>query len=326
LTDLSIVIPTYRGSQSVPRLLEGLWAQPFPSDLEVIIVDDGSGVDEVRSLSDWMDQHPPRAGTVSLVELARNFGEHNAVMAGLERAQGDAVITMDDDLQHRPEDALRLYLTLAADAQVDVVYGQLVAKKHAAWRNIGSRFTDALLDRLVGKPSGVRLSTFRCIRGEVVRELVRYRGPFPYVDGLIIQRTNRITGLPVTHLARESGRSGYDLRRLISLFLSVATGFSVMPLRLILVLGSVVGASGLGAAAYAMIEWIRWGTIPGWTSIFVAVTLLSSVQLLMLGLVGEYLGRVLLTVNGRPQHAVRSVKVYGELTRGDAPKVRPAVI
>ncbi len=148
------------------------------------------------------------------------------------------------------------------------------------------------------------------MRRRIVDEVVSYRGPFPYVDGLILQLTNRVIGLPVAHSPRAAGRSGYGFRRLLGLFLSVATGFSVLPLRLSLLAGVVMGASGLGLAGFAIWNYAVTGSVAGWTSIFVVVSLLSGFQLLMLGLVGEYVGRVLLTVSGRPQHSVRSVESF----------------
>lgn len=307
---LSIVIPTYRGSATVPRLLEGIWAQPFPNDLEVVIVDDGSPDESAGHIEAWLESHSPPIGTLRFIELARNFGEHNAVMAGLLEARGDLVLTMDDDMQHRPEDAFALFRRLECDALLDVVYGQLVDKQHAAWRNIGSRASDRLLGWLVGKPRDVRLSTFRCLRRRVVNELLRYAGPFPYIDGLVLQQTSRIAGHPVDHLPRVQGRSGYRFGSLARLFLTVATGFSVQPLRLSLLAGILLGASGFVMGAYAVVYWFLSGTVSGWTSVFVAVTLLSGAQLLMIGFVGEYVGRILLTVNGRPQHARRSLREF----------------
>lgn len=310
VTSLSVVIPTYRGGATVPGLLESIWAQPFPDDFEVIIVDDGSPDASADHIAAWLDSHPPARGGVRFIELARNFGEHNAVMAGLAEADGDLVITMDDDLQHRPEDALALFRRLEGDPGLDVVYGQLVAKQHAAWRNVGSGATDRLLGWLVGKPRDVRLSTFRCLRRRIVDEVLRYSGPFPYIDGLLLQQTGRVAGHPVDHVPRTQGRSGYSLRSLLRLFLTVATGFSVQPLRFSLFAGVLLGSSGVVMSAYAVADWFLSGTVPGWTSVFVAVTLLSGFQLLMIGVLGEYVGRILLTVNGRPQNARRSVREF----------------
>lgn len=310
IPSLSIVIPTYRGWKTVPLLLEQLWSEPFPDDTEVVLVDDGSEDGSADLILTWLNSRTVARGTLIYLELSRNFGEHNAVMAGLSAARGALVMTLDDDLQHEPEDALRLFEVLRDLPGTDVVYGQLMVKRHAVWRNMGSRATDWLLGRLVGKPLGVRLSTFRCLRRRVVDEILSYEGPFPYVDGLLLQRTNRVIGVGVTHAARRNGTSGYGLRRLLRLFLNVATGFSVVPLRLSLAAGSVLGLAGFLMAGFAIATYFVSGDVAGWTSIFVAITLLSGFQLLMLGLVGEYVGRVLLTVSGRPQHSVRSLTTH----------------
>lgn len=307
---LSIVVPTFRGQATVPHLLEQLWSESFPADVEIVLVDDGSEDGSADHIRTWLNTHDVARGTLIYIELARNFGEHNAVMAGLSAARGDLVLTLDDDLQHRPQDALRLFEALRDLPHIDIAYGQLIRKRHAAWRNVGSRATDWILGRLVGKPTGVRLSTFRCVRQRVVDEILRYEGPFPFVDGLLLQRTNRIVGVAVTHAERTSGSSGYGLPQLLRLFLNVATGFSVVPLRLSLAAGSALGLAGFLMAGYALGTYFVSGEVAGWTSIFVAVTLLSGFQLLMLGLVGEYVGRVLLTVSGRPQHSIRSRSMY----------------
>lgn len=310
MSTLSIVIPTYCGSETVPGLLLGLSTQPFPPDLQVVLVDDGSPDRSADAIEAWLSASELALNDVTLVQLARNFGEHNAVMAGLSLATGDLVITMDDDLQHRPEDAVALFEFLRENGAVDVVFAELVDKQHARWRNLGSRFNGWLVGRLIGKPRGLKLSTFRCIRRRLVDDILDYPGPFPYVDGLILERTHRVANLPVVHLRRQHGRSGYSARRLLALFLSVATGFSVVPLRLSLGAGGILGLSGIGMAVFALGNWVVRGEVAGWTSIFVAISLLSGIQLLLLGLVGEYVGRILMTANRRPQHAIRQVQRF----------------
>ena len=258
---------------------------------------------------------------ITLVNLTRNYGEHNAVMAGLRHARGAHVITMDDDLQNPPEEVERL-LAFAQESGREVIYTYYDEKQHAAWRNLGSQFTNWVAGYVLDKPKGFYLSSFRCMSAFVVREITRYEGPFPYVDGLILQVTQDIDRLLVTHLPRALGRSNYTLRRLLRLWMSMFVNFSVMPLRISTLTGfalSVVG--GLGGFA-AIVEALFFSPPPGWASVFAAVLLLSGVQLMILGIVGEYLGRLYLTANRKPQSVIKTVARADPAATSAAPPVR----
>src|SRR3954468_14653287 len=318
---LSIVIPVYNGAGSIGELVAALEELRVAGGHEIVLVNDGSpdsSLDVCRGLVE-------RARVpITLVALSRNYGEHNAVMAGLRHATGAHVITMDDDLQNPPEEVERL-LSYAAQSGCEVVYTYYDEKQHAAWRNLGSRFTNWVAGFVLDKPRGFYLSSFRCMSAFVAREVARYEGPYPYVDGLILQVTQDIDRLLVRHLPRAVGRSNYTLRRMLRLWLNMFVNFSVMPLRLSTLAGfalSIVGA--LGSLA-AVVEALVWGTPPGWASLFAALLLLSGVQLLILGLVGEYLGRLYLTANKRPQSTVRSVlrSTPSDADAAAAPSVAP---
>jgi undecaprenyl-phosphate 4-deoxy-4-formamido-L-arabinose transferase len=243
---------------------------------------------------------------MTLISLSRNYGEHNAVMAGLRHARGAHIITMDDDLQNPPSEVLRL-LQYAQASGKDAVYTRYASKEHTRWRNLGSRFTNWVADWLLDKPQGFYLSSFRCISAFVAEQVTRYEGPFPYVDGLILQVTQSLETLEVQHLPRTHGRSNYTFRRLVRLWLNMFVNFSVMPLRLATVTGFGLSVCGLVGTIWVMAEAVLRKTPPGWASLSVAVLLLSGVQLTMLGLIGEYLGRLYLTVNRKPQSVVREI-------------------
>jgi undecaprenyl-phosphate 4-deoxy-4-formamido-L-arabinose transferase len=213
---------------------------------------------------------------------------------------------MDDDLQNPPSEVKRLF-EYARDGGYDAVYTYYAEKKHAAWRNIGSRFTNWCADHLIDKPKGLYLSSFRCLSAFVREHITAgYEGPFPYVDGLVFQVTQNVGRLQVDHLERVEGRSNYTIARLFRL--SMFSNFSVIPLRFATMFGIVFGALGALAAAIVIIEAISDNKPPqGWASLMVAVLVLAGVQLIVVGLIGEYLGRMFLTVNRKPQYLVREV-------------------
>jgi undecaprenyl-phosphate 4-deoxy-4-formamido-L-arabinose transferase len=300
---LSIVIPVYRGATTIGRLVEALSGLRPAGGLEIVLVNDGSpdnSAEVCRALV--AEARVP----ITYLEHARNYGEHNAVMTGLRHASGSYVITMDDDLQNPPEEVVRLY-DHARLGGWDVVYTRYAEKKHAGWRNLGSRFANRVADSLLDKPKGLYLSSFRCMSAFVVRHVTQYVGPYPYVDGLIMQITQRLDSIEVAHLARAEGQSNYNLTRLTRLWLNLATNFSVLPLRLAVISGVAMGVLGLLGALLVVIEGLKGETPSGWASTLVVTLLIAGVQFMILGILGEYVGRTFLTANGKPQGTVREV-------------------
>ncbi len=302
---LSVVVPVYNGASTIGGLVAALRALEIEGGLEIVLAVDGSP-DNSLDVCKRLAAEP--GAPVTVLSLSRNFGEHNAVMAGLARARGRYAITMDDDLQNPPEEVRRLF-EHARDGGYDAVYTYYAEKKHAAWRNLGSRFTNWCADRLIDKPRGLYLSSFRCLSAFVRERIVAgYEGPYPYVDGLVFQVTQNVGRLQVHHLPRAEGASNYTLRRLVRLWLSMFLNFSVMPLRLATLFGLGFGALGAIAAAIVIVEAILSDTPPqGWASLMVAVLVLAGVQLVVVGVIGEYLGRMFLAVNRKPQYLVREV-------------------
>lgn len=302
---LSVVVPVYLGAATVGELVGALRALEIDGGLEIVLVVDGSP-DNSLDVCKQLAAEP--GAPVILLSLSRNFGEHNAVMAGLSRARGAFAITMDDDLQNPPAEVRRLF-EHARDGNYDAVYTYYAEKKHAPWRNLGSRFTNWCADRLIDKPRGLYLSSFRCISAFVRERIVAsYEGPYPYVDGLVFQVTQNVGRLQVHHLPRNEGQSNYTLRRLIRLWLAMFLNFSVMPLRLATLFGLGFGALGAIGAVITIVEAIISDKPPqGWASMMVAVLVLAGVQLVVIGMIGEYLGRMFLAVNRKPQYLVREV-------------------
>ena len=302
---LSVVIPVYLGAATIGELVGALRALEIEGGLEIVLVVDGS---PANSLDVCKQLAAEPGAPITLLSLSRNFGEHNAVMAGFSRARGAYAITMDDDLQNPPAEVRRLF-EHARDGGYDAVYTYYAEKKHAPWRNLGSKFTNWCADRLIDKPPGLYLSSFRCISAFVRERIVAsYEGPFPYVDGLVFQVTQNVGRVQVHHLPRNEGQSNYTLRRLIRLWLAMFLNFSVMPLRLATLAGLAFGALGAVGAVITTVEAIVSDKPPqGWASMMVAVLVLAGVQLVVIGMIGEYLGRMFLAVNRKPQYLVREV-------------------
>ena len=301
---LSVVVPVYNGAASVPTLVEALSQLHVEGGLEIILVNDGSpdnSLDVCRTLC------KRNAVALTVVNLARNFGEHNAVMAGYAHARGEYIINMDDDLQNPPEEVVRLW-QYTRDNHHDVVYTFYEQKQHESWRNIGSRFTNWCADLVIDKPKGLYLSSFRCVNAFLAQEILRHSGPFPYIDGLIFQITRNVGTLAVKHLPRATGESNYTLPRLLRLFMSMLLNFSVLPLRIGTLTGVLLAGIGIVGLLAIMVEALLTDTPRGWASMMAGVLTLTGVQLMMLGIIGEYLGRMFLTINKKPQFVVRDVE------------------
>lgn len=301
---VSIVIPVYNGARSIGPLVEHLLTVLHQYTLQIVLVNDGSP-DNSHEVCRGLHQAHPDA--VTYVRLAKNFGEHNAVMAGLRHARGDYVVIMDDDFQNPPDEVIRL-IEHAAQGDHDIVY-TFYRKKHHHWfRNLGSRLNNFVATWMLDKPRDLYLSSFKCLSRFAVREITRYEGPFPYVDGLALRATRHIGKIEVRHEPRRDGHSSYTFRKLVHLWLNMFINFSVMPLRLSTMMGLGLSALGFLLGIVVLIEKLLNPSVPlGWSSVIVALALFAGVQLAMLGLAGEYLGRLFLSTNQTPQFVIRDV-------------------
>jgi len=301
---ISIVIPVYNGARTIGPLVERLTETMRDRPLQIVLVDDGS-LDASDAVCRGLSAR--HAGTVTYVKLGRNFGEHNAVMAGLWHARGDYALIMDDDFQNPPEEVSRV-VDHAIRHGYDIVYTRSPVKHHHWLRNLGSRLNDRVANFMLDKPRTLYLSSFKCLSRFLVDQILRYRGPYPYLDGLALRCTRNIGTIEVRHAPRREGRSNYTPRKLLRLWLNMFVNFSVMPLRVSTVVGLACSVLGLGLGFEALVErLVRPGLPIGWASVIVPVVLFSGVQLVMLGLLGEYLGRLFLTENQTPQFVVREV-------------------
>lgn len=302
---LSIVVPVYRSAQILPQLVAQIHAEMRKEGLdgsfELLLVNDASTDNSWQVIRSLASTHSFIKG----ISLRRNFGQHNAIMAGLHYVSGDFVVLMDDDLQHPPHaigDMVR-----ALSEGYDVCYTNYLNRQHAFWKKLGSQFNDWVATRLLGKPKGLYLSSFKGLRKEVVDEIVKYDGPYAYIDGLILDVTNSITTIDIEHQARHEGKGNYNLYRSFSLWMKMATSFSVLPLRLASYAGFALAALSMIMIIFVIVEKLLHPEYPrGWASLIATVLFIGGVQTLFIGVVGEYLGRTYLKLNSKPQFVVGS--------------------
>lgn len=301
---ISVIIPVYQGGKTISKLVDELVKCLRAYTLEVVLINDGSTDDSHARCLELSKSH---AGTVKYLCLARNFGEHNAVMAGLNNSTGDYAVIIDDDFQNPPEEIEKL-VSKAVGEEMDVVYSYYEKKRHSAFRNLGSGFNNLVASYLLNKPTDLYLSSFKCMNRFVINEVVKYTGPYPYIDGLIWRSTKNVGRVLVKHSAREEGRSGYTFRKLVRLWLNMFVNFSIYPLRLSIVGGLLFSVLGGVFSVYLIVDKMVHPNIPmGITSIMVAILVFSGMQMTMLGLVGEYLGKLFMANNQTPQYVLRNV-------------------
>ena len=299
----------YGSEDTIGQLVESLFELYPNEDLEVVVVDDASLDRSAEVCEKLVERFSDR---VVFVQLAKNFGEHNATMAGLMHARGDYVLVMDDDFQNPPE-AVGTLLKEILREDFDIVYARHDEKRHAKWRNIGSWINNLVATFLIGKPYGLYLSSFKIMSRFAVQQITQYQGPFPYIDGLLLQRVSKIGSVTVPHHDRRVGKSSYTPVRLLSLWLNVFTNFSIAPLRIAFLLGLLGFIAGMAVVALLVYERFSRASLPaGFLMLMTTTIFLSSTMLMVVGLIGEYVGRVLLNISGKPQFVVRRVETGPE--------------
>ena len=304
---VTIVIPVFNGSPTITKLVTEC-IQSFEEffDLEIVLINDCSEDNSYDVCLCIQERYP---STITFLSLSKNFGEHNAVMAGLHHSNGDFVVTLDDDGQNPPQEALNL-INYAVKENLDVVYSYYPKKKHNLVRNLYSWLNGKVANLMLRKPVGLYLSSFRSMSRFTVQEIIKYDLPYPYVDGLILRSISNIGALETKHKSRISGKSGYTFKKLFRLWLNMFTNFSVLPLRIASFLGFVFALLGMLIGVFTLYERFLNPNLPvGWATIAVLCSILGGVQLMALGMIGEYLGRIFLGMNRQPQFVVRELQI-----------------
>jgi len=294
-----VIVPVYNSERIVASLCEELEAALTGISHEIILVNDLSTDGSWARIIEQAD----RNANVKGVGLRINCGQDRAIMAGLNCAKGSYIVIMDDDLQHSPKD-IPLLLE-AIQKGYDVVYANFRERKHSTYKRLLSWGAGKVAEGVLRKPSQLYLSPFKILNREIVNLIKEYRGPFPYIDGLVLQVTSRIEQILVEHHPRLEGRSTHNFWKQANVFLTLATNFSILPLRLVLLVGTLCAGLSFILALYFLGKYFISGIeVVGWTALMVVNLFIGGVVMMSIGVLGEYVGRVLINVNQVPQYVI----------------------
>ena len=298
---VSVVIPVYRSTTSLIPLVNRLEEALVGCEFEIILVDDGSPAATWEIAADLAKTH----ASVRAIRLGRNFGQHNALIAGIRSARHAVIVTMDDDLQNPPEEVPRLLAALGPS--VDVVYGVSPNVAQTAWRRFGSSLARRIISRL-GAVNVTQMSSFRVIRRDLRESFPEDLGPSVSLDAMLSWVTERFETIEVEHADRHDGKSNYSASRLVRFALDVTTGYSAVPLQIALTLGLATAAFGVAVLAYVLIRFAVSGTsVAGFPFLASIIAIFSGVQLLTLGVIGEYLARMHFRIMRKPTYVIAEV-------------------
>ena len=298
---ISIIIPVYNSEQTIAKLVEEVNINLAEYDHEIILINDGSS-DRSESVCAYIVKNSKH---VQLISLRKNFGEHNAVLCGLNFATGNYCLIMDDDFQNPPTEIIKLLNEI--ENGYDVVYSKYDEKQHTFFRNMGSKIHNRIANLLLSKPRSLYLSSFKIIERNIVNEIIKYLGPFPYIDGLILRTTNNIGTITVAHFTRTTGKSKYTPFKLFALFFNMFLNFSLKPLRIFTFCGFIIFLCGCVLSGYFLFQKLTSQELPGWTSTVLFILLLSGFQIIFLGVIGEYIGKQYLDQNKTPQWVIKKI-------------------
>lgn len=302
---ISFVIPCYRSEKMIGKVVEEIntTMKEMPQHThEIVLINDCSPDNTFDAIKALAAQY----SFVKGINLARNFGQHSALMAGFRHVTGDVVVCLDDDGQ-TPADEVGKLLAKIEEGQ-DVVYAKYEHKQHSAFRNLGSKVNEIMTRFMLGKPKELYISSYFAARRFVIEDVIRYENSYPYVIGLVLRVTKRITNVTVNHREREEGTSGYTIKKLLGLWFNGFTAFSVKPLRIATVMGGCSAFVGFAYGLYTVLKKLIVPDVPiGFSALMSAIVIFGGMIMLMLGLIGEYIGRIYICLNSAPQYVIRDV-------------------
>ena len=302
MNKVSIVVPCYRSALSLPDVVRDITNVMCGENYEIILVNDCSPDDTFQVIQSLVKENAHVVG----ISLAKNFGQHSAIFAGLHYASGDEIVCMDDDGQTPARFIPKLLHAIRDGA--DVAYARYEHKQHSWVRNLGSKINDLMAQKLIGKPKSLFLSSFFSMKRYIMIELLRYENPFVYLPGLVLRSSSYLCNVDVDHHERISGGSGYTLGKLFKLWMNGFTAFSIKPLRLADLLGVLIAGGGFFYLIYTIVMYfVCPGDVEGWNSLMAVLLILGGSIMLMLGMIGEYLGRVYISLNDAPQFVIRNI-------------------
>lgn len=305
---ISYVIPCYRSEKTLTAVVDEIRTTMEGNEVkekynyEIILVNDCSPDQTFSVISGLCDEDEKITG----IDFARNFGQHSALMAGLRQSKGDIVICLDDDGQTPANEAPKLLQALEDGA--DVVYARYQHKRHSLFRNFGSYVNEEMARFMLDKPKELYVSSYFAAKRYIVNDMIRYENSYPYVIGLVLRATKKIVNVDVTHRSREIGNSGYTLKKLIGLWMNGFTSFSVKPLRIATCLGCIFALAGF---VYGIVVIIQKFVLPdrvlGFSSLMAVLVFFGGMIMIMLGLIGEYVGRIYISMNNSPQYVIKEI-------------------
>ena len=308
---ISYVIPCYRSQATLPSVVEEIqqtMKKLEQYEYEIVLVNDCSPDDTFDTIRKLCEENDNITG----INLAKNFGQHSALMAGFHYAKGEIVICLDDDGQTPADEADKLIAGIEQGA--DVVYAKYIHKHHSGFRNWGSHVNELMTRVMLGKPKDLYLSSYFAARRFVIEEIIRYEYAYPYVIGLVLRSTKNIVNVEVEHRDRQAGASGYTLGKLLGLWFNGFTAFSVKPLRIATVTGAGCALVGFAYGIYTIIKKIFInppGLVTGFSALMSVMVFMGGMLMLMMGLIGEYMGRMYISMNNSPQYVIREIAGKG---------------
>lgn len=308
---ISVIIPTFRGEKSIKLLCDEIIKKLNFVNIEIVIIDDHSPDNTKQICFDMIDQYNE---DILYIKLTKNFGEHNAVFAGLKYCKGDWAIIIDDDFQNPISEAEKL-INYALKNSYDVIYSNYIKKKHNIFRNLASKLNNISASIFLKKPKNLYLSSFKIIKKNIIEKILQYNGPSPYIDGLILSITSNISYIEIEHHKRDAkfGKSNYNIIKLLKLYIDIISSFSTRPLRVCSIIGLIATIIGVIFGFIIIFEKIYHPNLPsGYPSVIIAVIFFSGIQLVFLGLIGEYIGKILKNVNNSKPYYIELIKKNNE--------------